>query len=54
MTNEFRTLKLHETVSIEDGTQVMRVLDGWVYTFTSLETGDVTSSVFVPDNRFKR
>lgn len=31
--SEFLNMKVHDTVSLPDGTKILRVMDGWIYTF---------------------
>ena len=41
-------LKLHESLSVNETTEVMRVPGGWIYTRIATSTGLRISSVYVP------
>ncbi len=42
-----KNMSIHEDLTVSDGCYATRVIGGWIYNHYSMETGDVTSSVFV-------
>jgi hypothetical protein len=46
MDNEIYKMKLHQTISVGDDHQVLRVPGGWIYTFIQL------NQVLGPDNQW--
>ncbi len=44
-----KNMLIHEELKVDDNCFVLRVLNGWVYSYYSSVSGDITSSVFVKD-----
>ena len=47
MESKLYSMKLHEVIQLKDGSEVMRVLTGWIYSIYCERQGKL-SSVFVP------
>lgn len=46
-------MQTHEEYRVDDCSFVLRVIGGWIYNYYSIETGNITSSVFVKDYRLQ-
>lgn len=46
---DLREMKLHETVIIDEFTEVLKVHNGWIYYHRIDEKGKFTNGVFVPN-----